>query len=118
MSSPSRKTRDRKPSHFGSKTHVSPAGNSPTRLASMGRTGGFTGSCMPHGIAWMHLSVREVFREVTMEKQKSAVLGILAGMAGGLAAAWVMNVFMAGPGQTLQQSVQSDEENREQQAHS
>ncbi|MEA2541434.1 MAG: putative rane protein [Acidobacteriaceae bacterium] len=53
-----------------------------------------------------------------MEKQKSAVLGILAGMTGGLAAAWVMNVFMAGPGQTLQQSVQSDEENREQQAHS
>jgi putative membrane protein len=53
-----------------------------------------------------------------MGKQKSVVRGILAGMAGGLAAAWVMNVFMAGPGQKLQQAVQSDEENREQQAHS
>jgi putative membrane protein len=53
-----------------------------------------------------------------MAKQKSVVRGILAGMAGGLAAAWVMNVFMAGPGQTLQQAVQSDEENREQQEHS
>ena len=39
-------------------------------------------------------------------------------MAGGLAAAWVMNVFMAGPGQTLQQAVQSDEENRQHQEHS
>jgi putative membrane protein len=48
-----------------------------------------------------------------MAKQKSLVRGILAGMAGGLVAAWVMNVFMAGPGQKLQQAVQSDEENRE-----
>lgn len=53
-----------------------------------------------------------------MGKQKSVVRGVLAGMAGGLAAAWVMNVFMAGPGQKLQQAVQSDEENRQQQAHS
>jgi putative membrane protein len=53
-----------------------------------------------------------------MEKQKSVLRGILAGMTGGLAAAWVMNVFMAGPGQTLQQAVQSDEENRERPAHS
>jgi putative membrane protein len=52
-----------------------------------------------------------------MAKERSALRGIVAGMAGGLAAAWVMNVFMAGPGQTLQQAVQSDEENREQQAH-
>ena len=36
----------------------------------------------------------------------------------GWAAAWVMNEFVAGPGQKLQQAVQSDEENREQQAHS
>ena len=55
---------------------------------------------------------------IEMGKQKSVVRGILAGMAGGLAAAWVMNQFMAGPGQTPQQAVQSDEENREQQAHS
>jgi putative membrane protein len=55
---------------------------------------------------------------VKMGKQKSVVRGVLAGMAGGLAAAWVMNQFMAGPGQKLQQAVQSDEENQEQQAHS
>lgn len=53
-----------------------------------------------------------------MTKQKSLLRGILAGMAGGLAAAWVMNQFMASAGQTLEQAVQSDEENREQQAHS
>jgi hypothetical protein len=38
-----------------------------------------------------------------MGKQKSVVRGILAGMAGGLAAAWVMNEFMAGPGQKLEE---------------
>jgi putative membrane protein len=53
-----------------------------------------------------------------MGKQKSVVRGILAGMAGGLAATWVMNQFMAGPGQKPQHAAQSDEENREQQAHS
>jgi putative membrane protein len=44
-----------------------------------------------------------------MAKQASAWKGILAGMAGGLAAAWVMNVFMAGPGQSLQPAAPSDE---------
>ena len=53
-----------------------------------------------------------------MGKQKSVVRGILAGMAGGLAATWVMNQFLAGPGQKPQHAAQSDEENREQQAHS
>jgi putative membrane protein len=53
-----------------------------------------------------------------MGKRKSVVRGVLAGMAGGLAAAWVMNQFMAGPGQKLQQAVQTGEENQEQQAHS
>jgi putative membrane protein len=53
-----------------------------------------------------------------MGKQKSVVRGILAGVAGGLAATWVMNQFLAGPGQKPQHAVQSDEENREQQAHS
>jgi len=53
-----------------------------------------------------------------MSKQKSVLKGVIAGMVGGLAAAWVMNEFMAGPGQTLQQAVQSDEENWRQQAHS
>src|SRR4051794_23551154 len=32
--------------HFGSKIHPSPSGSSLTRLASIGRTGGFTWSCM------------------------------------------------------------------------
>src|SRR5438105_4037127 len=44
-SSPSRNTSVRKPSHFGSKIQPSPGGRSPTRFASIGRTGGFTGSC-------------------------------------------------------------------------
>jgi uncharacterized membrane protein YagU involved in acid resistance len=33
--------------------------------------------------------------------------GILAGIAGGLVASWVMNKFMAGPGQKLQEYVQA-----------
>jgi putative membrane protein len=52
-----------------------------------------------------------------MSKQKSLWRGVLAGIAGGLAAAWMMNEFMAGPGRELQRAVQSDEENRQQQAH-
>ncbi len=53
-----------------------------------------------------------------MGKQKSIVRGVFAGVAGGLAAAWVMNEFIAGPGKKLQQAVQSDQENKQQQAHS
>jgi putative membrane protein len=51
-----------------------------------------------------------------MAKPKSVLRGVLAGMAGGLAAAWVMNEFMTGLGQKLQQAVQSDELNRQQEA--
>src|SRR5260370_1305720 len=43
ISSPSRKTRARNPSHFGSKIHPSPCGRSLVRLASIGKTGGLTG---------------------------------------------------------------------------
>ncbi len=43
-----------------------------------------------------------------MAKQKSVVRGILAGVVGGLAAAWVMNQFMAVPGQTLQPAPSSE----------
>jgi uncharacterized membrane protein YagU involved in acid resistance len=57
-------------------------------------------------------------QEAEMSKQKSVLRGVVAGMVGGLAAAWVMNEFMAGPGQKLQQAMQSDEEKRQQQAHS
>lgn len=46
-----------------------------------------------------------------MSKEESIGRGIVAGIAGGLVAAWVMNQFMAGPGQKLVHAVQSDEEN-------
>jgi len=46
-----------------------------------------------------------------MESQKHPVRGILAGVAGGLVASWIMNEFMAGPGAKLTQAVQTDEEN-------
>ena len=52
-----------------------------------------------------------------MSKRKSLTRGILAGAAGGLAASWVMNVFMAGPGQKLQLAatgVPEDAPNKEQ----
>ena len=52
-----------------------------------------------------------------MSKQigKHPVRGILAGAAGGLVAAWVMNQFITGAGPRLQQAIQSDEENKESQ---
>ncbi len=43
-----------------------------------------------------------------MAKQKSVIRGIVAGMAGGLAAAWVMNVFMASAGPKPQQTDSSE----------
>jgi putative membrane protein len=46
--------------------------------------------------------------------EKHLLRGILAGAAGGLVAAWVMNKFIAGPGQKLQESLQSDEETQQQ----
>ena len=45
------------------------------------------------------------------EGEGHVVLGILAGVAGGLAAAFVMNQFMAGPGKKLKEAVQTDEQN-------
>ena len=42
---------------------------------------------------------------------KHLVRGVLAGIAGGLVASWVMNEFMAGPGAALTQAVNSPEEN-------
>ncbi len=46
ISSPSRNTTARNPSHFGSNIH-SPTGKPSVRFASIGRTGGFTGNCTP-----------------------------------------------------------------------
>jgi hypothetical protein len=40
--------------------------------------------------------------------------GVFAGVAGGLAASWVMNQFMEGPGQKLQSSLQSEQERKQQ----
>jgi putative membrane protein len=40
--------------------------------------------------------------------------GMLAGAGAGLAAAWVMNIFLAGPGQKLSQAVESDAEKTQQ----
>jgi len=41
--------------------------------------------------------------------------GVLAGVAAGLAAAWAMNVFMAGPGEQLREALQTDEERQQEQ---
>src|SRR5215470_1988615 len=47
ISSASRNTSAPNPSHFGSKIQPPSAGNSLTRLASIGKIGGFTRSCTP-----------------------------------------------------------------------
>lgn len=41
---------------------------------------------------------------------RHVVRGILAGAGAGLAASWVMNVFMTGPGQKLHESLETEEE--------
>ena len=43
-------------------------------------------------------------------RRKRIVRGTLAGIAGGLAASWVMNVFISGVGEKLTQSLMSEEE--------
>lgn len=40
------------------------------------------------------------------------VRGLLAGIAGGLVASWVMNEFIAGPGKELSKAVNTPQENR------
>ena len=47
-------------------------------------------------------------------RNKHILRGVLAGVAGGLAASWVMNEFMEGPGQKLQKSLQREQEQKEQ----
>lgn len=49
-----------------------------------------------------------------MSRNRHLFRGVVAGMAGGLVASWVMNQFMAGPGQKLQQAVQNPEEHERQ----
>jgi phage shock protein PspC (stress-responsive transcriptional regulator) len=41
-----------------------------------------------------------------MYAQRNLLRGVIAGVAGGLAASWVMNEFMSGPGKKLQRVVQ------------
>lgn len=48
-------------------------------------------------------------------REKHVPRGVLAGVGAGLAASWVMNVFMAGPGQKLQQSLKNDDEKLQEQ---
>jgi putative membrane protein len=43
-------------------------------------------------------------------EEKHVLRGILAGAGAGLAASWVMNLFMTGPGQKLTESLKTDEE--------
>ncbi len=47
-----------------------------------------------------------------MENDRHIVRGVVAGIVGGLAASWVMNEFIAGPGVKLQHLAQSGEENQ------
>jgi putative membrane protein len=51
-----------------------------------------------------------------VRRERNLLRGIYAGVTAGLAASWVMNQFMAGPAQKLQQAVQSPEQTRQQQA--
>lgn len=48
-----------------------------------------------------------------MQNGRHVLRGMIAGAAGGLAASWVMNEFMSGPGQKLQQALQTDRQNEE-----
>src|SRR5260370_2322088 len=57
ISSPSRNTSARKPSHLGSKIQSPSAGNSSTRFASIGRSGGFSRRATPHGITWLQFLI-------------------------------------------------------------
>jgi len=49
-----------------------------------------------------------------MTQKRHLLRGVAAGMAGGLVASWVMNEFIAGPGQKLQEAVHTPEENEHQ----
>lgn len=45
-------------------------------------------------------------------RDRHLLRGMLAGAGAGLAASWVMNAFMSGPGQKLQDSLKNEEEQR------
>ncbi len=57
-------------------------------------------------LAFAHLTQHhEHARDPLMQSEKHPIRGILAGVAGGLVAAWAMNVFSEGPGKKLAQAV-------------
>lgn len=51
-------------------------------------------------------------------RRRRVARGTLAGIAGGLAASWVMNLFISKLGEKLTQSLMSDEDKRQQQQQS
>lgn len=52
------------------------------------------------------------------DQTKHPIRGILAGVAGGLVASWVMNQFIAGPGKQINKAVLPPEELKEREQHS
>lgn len=52
------------------------------------------------------------------DPSRHPIRGILAGIAGGLVASWVMNEFLAGPGKQLTKAIQTPEDQRLQAQHS
>ena len=47
--------------------------------------------------------------------EQHLVRGVVAGVGAGMAAAWVMNIFMSGPGEQLRESLQTEQEKRQEQ---
>lgn len=54
---------------------------------------------------------------MSTNQETHLVRGVLAGIAGGLFASWVMNEFIAGPGKRFTKAVQSEGEKAQQQEH-
>jgi putative membrane protein len=61
--------------------------------------------------------VAPVDQEAEVSQKKNLIRGVLAGVAGGLAASWLMNEFMAAPGSRLRRPVRSEEERRSGNTH-
>ncbi|MFC6646006.1 DUF1440 domain-containing protein [Granulicella cerasi] len=54
---------------------------------------------------------------MAVKTEKHVVRGVLAGIAGGLVAAWMMNEFQAGPGKALTRAVNTPQENADAALH-
>jgi putative membrane protein len=55
---------------------------------------------------------------MSQHTERHPIRGIIAGIAGGLVASWVMNEFISGPGKQLTKAVQTPEEHQQQGQHS